>query len=251
LVFRFDDLYAIHNTIGLADRRRAGNAAAQKVMARAEKRARLIQAFPFVRSVNISGSLSKNYFDSSTDVDFFIITAPGRIWISRMMLTIFKKIFLLNNRKYFCINYYIDTAQLQIPDHNLFAATEIITLKNMSGVMWYQQFLEANQWVGNYFPNFEAPIAIANADAPPLLKRIAESVFGGKFGDLIDTLCFRTMRYFLKRKYSKIGQERFRVNMRAQKHSSKHHPQGFQFKVLEAFESGCVQFEQKHGINIS
>ena len=250
LIFKFDDLYAIHNTIGIADRRRAGNKAAQEIMSKAERRARLIHAFPFVRSVNISGSLSKNYFDTSTDVDYFIITAPDRIWVTRLMLTFFKKVFLLNSRKYFCINYYIDSTHLAIPDHNLFAATEIITLKNVSGADIYLEFLAQNNWVSSYFPNFEAPSGIPVSQDIPFFKRITEFIVKGRFGDNVDNMCFKVMRFFLQKKYHTLNAEKFNVNMRADKHSSKHHPQGFQFKVLEAFEAGCIQFGQKHGITI-
>lgn len=246
LIFKFDDLYSIHNSIGLADRRRCGNKGAIEAMPKAIKRAKLIQAFPFVRSVNISGSMSKNYFDADTDVDFFVITSKNRIWLTRLMLTFYKKVFLLNQRKYFCVNYFIDTQQFLIPDKNLFAATEIVTLKNVTGDKYYHQFLQENAWVSAYFPNFEIPILIAQNSRMPVFKRSMEKLLSGKFGDRIDDICFSLMQFFLRRKYRYLNETQFEVNMRGNKHASKHHPQGFQFKVLEAFNKGCHQFSQKH-----
>src|SRR4029453_8923510 len=88
----------------------------------------LIASFPYVRCVCISGSLSKKYFDDTTDIDFFVITKPGRLWVCRTFLILFKKLFLLNSKKYFCINYFIDSDNLEIPDQNIFTATELTTL---------------------------------------------------------------------------------------------------------------------------
>ena len=54
----------------------------------------IIKRCPFVRAVMVSGSLSKNNSDKTSDLDFFIITKPNRLWISRTLLMLFKKIFL-------------------------------------------------------------------------------------------------------------------------------------------------------------
>src|SRR3972149_5244541 len=72
----------------------------------------VIKLFPFVRAVMVTGSLSKNSSDKSSDLDFMIITAPGRLWIARTLLMLFKKIFLFNSYKYFCINYFVTTDNL-------------------------------------------------------------------------------------------------------------------------------------------
>src|SRR6185369_8068797 len=95
-------------------RRLAGETKAGKSLKIASRFSRLISLFPFVRGVCISGSLSKGYMDHETDIDYFIVTKPGRLWLSRSLLILFKKIFLLNSRKYFCLNYFIDDENLRI-----------------------------------------------------------------------------------------------------------------------------------------
>ena len=83
-----------------------------KVLVKAKAKARFISKFPFVAAVGVSGSLSKGYYDSDSDIDFFIITQHNRLWICRTLLMVYKKIFLLNSRKYFCPNYFISSEQL-------------------------------------------------------------------------------------------------------------------------------------------
>ena len=74
----------------------------------------LIYYHPFVKGILISGSLAKSSFSKKDDIDFFIIADPGRIWLCRVFLMMFKKIFLLNSKKYFCINYFIDSNSLYL-----------------------------------------------------------------------------------------------------------------------------------------
>ena len=74
---------------------------ANEIMPKAIKISRKIAKFPFVESVNLSGSLSKGYYDLEDDIDFFIITKPNRLWIARTLLILYKKVFLLNSKKHF------------------------------------------------------------------------------------------------------------------------------------------------------
>ncbi|HZV13653.1 MAG TPA: hypothetical protein VFA55_10605, partial [Candidatus Kapabacteria bacterium] len=92
---------------------------AQKLWKRADLVARFIAMFPFVRALFISGSLSKNAVGRRGDIDWFIITAPGRLWICKAALTLFRRVFLLNDRTYFCTNYFISEDALEIPDKNV------------------------------------------------------------------------------------------------------------------------------------
>lgn len=250
LIFKFGDYYSLKNDPSQIERRKNGNNTAAEILPKALKRSKFIYKFPFVRSVNISGSLSKNYFDESTDFDFFIITEKNRIWLCRLLLTLYKKIFLFNSRKYFCINYYIDTTDLLIPDKNLFSATEIITLKNQTGEAVYKDFMESNTWVQEYFPNYFPDYLFMEEKKMPGLKKFLESLFSGKIGNYFDDLSFKITTGFLKRKYRHLKKEEFNVNLRTKKNASKHHPQGFQFKVLNAFEEKCRDFDVKHHVGI-
>src|SRR5690606_3777846 len=102
-----------------------GNLMANKFSDIARKKAKLISQFPFVRGVMASGSLSKGYADEKSDIDFFIITIPNRLWIARTLLVLYKRIFLLNSHKFFCVNYFVDEKHLGIEEKNLFTATEL------------------------------------------------------------------------------------------------------------------------------
>ena len=106
--------------------------------------AHIIKRFPFVRGIFISGSLAKWNVSTQTDIDFFIITKRGRLWLTRSALIAFKKFFLLNSKKFFCLNYFITDDHLEIEDRNIFTAIEIASVKPIFNLELYLKFLEAN-----------------------------------------------------------------------------------------------------------
>ena len=71
-----------------------------------------MRLIPYVRGVFISGQLSRYIADQKSDIDYFIVTEPERLWIVRTLFVLFRRTFLLNNRKYFCTNYYVTTEKL-------------------------------------------------------------------------------------------------------------------------------------------
>lgn len=191
--------------------------------------------FPFVDAVCLSGSMSKGIMSKDGDLDYFIITKPGRLWIARTMLVAFKKIFLLNSHRYFCPNYFVDRTHLQIPDRNLFTATEILTLHPMVNQEAYKDFLSANNWTRKFLPSFSMN---KEADSPKqksnALKVFIEWIFSGILGEKLDNALFRITLKHWKRKFPAFNNETFDLRLRTRKTVSKHHPQGYQDKVLSA-----------------
>src|SRR5690606_6583885 len=143
-------------------------------------------------------------------------------------LILFKKIFLLNSKKYFCVNYFISRDALHIPDHNLFVASEIKTLMPVSNPALFNTFLESNAWVGEYLPNkLGYNTAFLNCRKRQRLHtRLLQSLLQNRLGDWLDECCFRLTYATWKRKYSDLALSDFELNFRSGRHVSKHHPRG-------------------------
>src|SRR5690606_39237482 len=90
LVHQSHSLYSIENSSQIFLKRIIGEELANEKMKEARKSASIISRFPFVKSVCISGSLSKGYADENSDIDFFIVTRTNRLWICRTILHLFK-----------------------------------------------------------------------------------------------------------------------------------------------------------------
>jgi hypothetical protein len=254
-VSRKDFFYHVKNDKmeALVERRIKGNKEAQRFLKIAKRVSKFISYFPFVRGICLSGSLSKGYADSDSDIDFFIITEPGRLWISRTMLILFKKIFLFNSHKYFCVNYFIDTNSLEIPDKNLFAATELLSIIPATNADLYEKLIQANSWIKEFYPNGtlktnKYPVLPANRG---FIKRMGEAIFSGKFGDKVDDKCFKATLSTWKRKFEHFNEQEFDLNLRTRKNVSKHHPNGFQLKVMKNFTDNVQRFEEKFNISLA
>lgn len=205
----------------------------------------IIRHFPFVRGIAISGSLSKGVMHQKGDIDYFIITHPGRLWICRSLLILFKKIFLLNSRKYFCVNYFVDENNLKIIDENIFTAVEVSFLAPVYNAPLFDRLKKENAWTLAYFPHFEHPLKLELKGGDPWLKPILEKLFPGKLADHFDLFLMKLTYKRWRKKFGHFNEEKLELTMRSNRGISKHHPKDFQNKVLEQYQQRLRQLELK------
>lgn len=208
----------------------------------------VIKRFPFVRCVMVTGTLSKNSSDHTSDLDFMIITAPKRLWVAKSLLMLFKKIFLFNSKKYFCINYCITEDSLEISERNIFTATEIATIKATYNENMMRKFVEANKWIKNTFPNYilndeslhTAGLKVSGRQS--MIQKIAEIFFSGKFGDNMDEwLMQRTIKHWL-RKFPHFNESERSHRLRSTPTESKAHPGSVQGKILSLYKEKLSKY---------
>jgi hypothetical protein len=247
-LYRFGEFYSLQPDEANVHKRLKGNKEAEKYLPAAQNMAGLISKFPFVRAVMASGSLSKNYMDENSDLDFFVVTAPDRLWVSRTLLVLYKRIFLRNSHKFFCANYFVDSEHLEIEEKNLFTATELATVIPLQGAEYYQQLLRKNQtWLLQYFPNFTPR---CSAEVPPaeagLLKKVMETTINIFFGGALERLFMRVTRRRWKNLYEgSYDAADFRIAFKTKKYASKNHPRNFQKKVMELYQQKLEDFAKK------
>lgn len=210
-----------------------------------EKYQKIIASFPFVRGIAVSGSLSKGIMHEDGDIDFFIITEPGRLWICRSLLVAYKKFRLLNSRKYFCLNYFVDTNNLEIRDKNIFTFMELFHLLPVfSEQNTLDDFFKANSWMEYYFPAFQVPV-INNVLSRDATKIRTEKLFAGKWGDMLEGFAHRLTLKRWRKKFAHFNSEKFELTMRSTIGVSKHHPRDFQSRVLLVYSDKLHQLLQR------
>lgn len=152
-----------------------------------------VASLPFVRAVAISGSLAHLNADDGAaagDLDLFVVTAPGRVWMVTVVALAVAR--LRGWRRRLCLNYVVSERTLAVPSTDLFTANQIVHLKPLSGEATYRRFLGANPFVGAHYPNFvpralePAPVAGGGAGTAlrvcltlvaPLLERVARGLY--------------------------------------------------------------------------
>ncbi len=206
----------------------------------ARKIAGFLSGFPFVKGVGVSGSLSKNYADDTADIDFFIITTANRLWIARSILHLFKKItFLFNRQHFFCMNYFIDEAELVIAEKNIYTATEIATLLPLRGSLVFEHFFVANSWTKEFLPNNYLRISSAREAKQNGFKSFVEWLLKGNIGNRLDNYLMRITAesWQQKTRNKKRNSRGVIMALHAEKHVSKPCPQNFQERLLAVYET--------------
>ncbi|MES2133977.1 MAG: nucleotidyltransferase domain-containing protein [Bacteroidota bacterium] len=227
-----------------------GNKGADGIMATAYKYSKKIASFPFVEGICLSGGLSKNYYDENGDIDFFIITKPGRLWICRTLLIVKFKLLPKHKKKYWCVNYFISSDNLAIPENNVFTGTELAYLIPTVNYNVYRNILQKNSWYKNRFPNKqELPDNNCISTPSTLTKKVIEKSLSGALGKWADDFLLRiTLRHWRK-KYPELNNEDFELQFRSRKDVCKRHTKGFQNIVLNKWEQ--KQHEYKKHLNIT
>ena len=238
LIYQFGEFYSMKNNKALIERRVKGNIEAEKFLHVARKKSMLISKFPFVRAVFASGSLSKGYMDEKSDIDFFIVTAPNRLWIARTLLVLYKRIFLFNSHKYFCVNYFVDEEDLEIEEKNLFTATELATVLPLYGAVQYENLQLANPWLKKFYPNFvlrntaDVPLGIVSSP-----KKLVESLINMFGGNAFERFCHkRTLARWQKLYMKDYSATDFKIAFKSKAYASKNHPSNFQKTITDLYE---------------
>jgi hypothetical protein len=204
----------------------------------------IIKCFPFVRAVFVSGDLSKNVTNRDSDVDFFIVTAPNRLWITRTLLILFKKVFLLNSKKFFCLNYFVSSDHLVLDERNVYVATEIAHLKPLFNSGLFFQYLHANDWINRFFPNFHITnLSLPRADEKrSLLQRFLELPFSFLPSDRIDRYLMRKMKIMWQKRYPEFDEETRNRIFRSTRNESRAYVGNFQAKILAIYDHKLRKF---------
>ena len=248
-IFKVGDFYSLQNNYTLAERRYKGNEKAAKMLKKAEKTASIISAFPFVKGVAVSGSLSKYFADDNADIDFFIITAANRLWISRTLLHIFKKFtFIFNMQDLFCMNYFVDEAEPCIIEKNIYTAIEIATILPLQGSNTFDVFYKVNSWTRIFFPNKYMDTSSTKEIRKTWYKFIAEKAFDNRFGNSLDNFLMKltAKRWASKTRLKKKNSKGYLMSMNTGKHFSKPNPEHFQKKLLQRYDNNLTEIYNRY-----
>jgi hypothetical protein len=236
----------------IVTRRETGNAGARRMMPVAAEYSRKIASFPFVEGVFLSGGLSKKYFAENSDIDYFIVTRPGRLWICRTLLILRYKMLPREKKKLWCVNYFVTSDSLRIPDVNRFTATEIAHLIPAVNFQLYEKMMAANAWFRDVLPNKQLFTASLLNGQPRrgIFSRLVAALLGGAVGALTDRMLLTLTRRRWKRKFPLLSPEEFEVRLRSRRDVCKRHTLGFQQIVLDSWKSRQADFESRFSISL-
>lgn len=248
LIFKLGEFYSLQNNYTIAQRRTKGNDKVDILLAKAKKVASLLSGFPFVRGVAVSGSLSKNLSDDTSNIDLFIITAGNRLWIARTIMQCFKKLsFLVTKQHFYRMNYFVDEDHVEIAEKNIYTATEIATLIPLQGSTAFEKFYSGNAWTKMFLPNKFLRVSSERSIKTSGIKWVIEKMLSNSFGNMLDNMLMKiaTKRWHkktLKREPNTRGKL---MEMVATKFCLKPDPKNFQNKFIDLYERKVFELLHK------
>ena len=156
----------------------------------AHRWAYLTGCLPFVRMVSITGALAVNNSPPDDDIDFLIVTAPRRVWLTRALAVGLVYLARVLDRVVLCPNYVLAETALAQERRNIFSAHDLAQMVPLVGHAVYTQMRVANQWSAQYLPQAQQPLRHEPELAPRglalWLKHLGEWLLSGALGDALE-----------------------------------------------------------------
>ncbi|HWQ12071.1 MAG TPA: hypothetical protein VNL77_04690 [Roseiflexaceae bacterium] len=153
----------------VATRRRRA-AVAQRLWPRALRYGRAIAALPFVRMVALTGALAVDNVEDGADIDYLVVTEPGRLWLCRLLAIALVRAVALRG-DVICPNYFLAATALALDDRGLYAAHELAQMVPIAGIATYCHMRRLNVWADGLLPNAAGPPRAVLAEPGPRRAR--------------------------------------------------------------------------------
>jgi hypothetical protein len=222
---------------GYAEERREKELRAARMMSIARVMAKIICMFPYVRGVFLSGELSKGIASKKSDIDFVIVTKERRLWLARTLLILFKKVFLLNRKRFFCVNQLITEDHLRVEIRNVYSATEVATLLPLENDAMFSRYMHANFWITQFFPNWRIDESLLRTDREDTntVRSVLEWIIPDSIADDLDRWFMLKWQRLWKMRYPDLDDEERNRKFQCSEYLSTAYGEDYQEPVLDAF----------------
>lgn len=143
----------------------------------AEGWGRRIGRVPFVRMVAVTGGLAVDSVADHDDIDYFIVTRPGRLWLTRLMIIALGRLAARHDIE-LCPNYLVSDIAIEMSDQKIYVARELAQMVVIVGDDLCQEVRAKNRWMFDLLPNatVEGDRSHLSSIEPSTAQRLAERV---------------------------------------------------------------------------
>lgn len=174
---------------GLIERRREREALCRPRWEAARRYAAALRRIPFVRALAVCGSQAMENGGPDGDVDFFCITAPGRLWLAQAAAMALRHL-LPRGGVELCPNYFVSEDGPPLRERGLYQAHEVLQVVPLFGGPACRAFQQANGWARELLPGWDVATRHTRLQELPVpaATRGLERLLSGGLGGLLDRL---------------------------------------------------------------
>lgn len=169
----------------------------------ARRAVKWFRSIPYIRAIFVCNTVGAGEAKEGSDIDFFIVTAPDRVWLVRFFSNLTLRLLGLRTfgdkiKDRVCLSFFIDSHNLSLSNlrvaeddiylaHWLYRLAPLYDPENI-----YEKLLSANQWTKRFLPNtgrlYPAGHALAVRDSflSRIWKKSWEIIWRGAYGNLIE-----------------------------------------------------------------
>jgi hypothetical protein len=181
--------FVIRDRTGLGPLREERRRHATALWGAARRWGGFIGGLPFVRMVAVTGALAMDNAPADDDIDLLIVTAPGRVWLTRALAVALVRVGRLCGVG-LCPNYVLSQSALAQEQQNLFIAHDLAQMTPLVGHAVYAEMRAANLWAEAFLPHARQPLRSEPDLAPHgwrrTLKQLGERLLSGRLGDALE-----------------------------------------------------------------
>jgi len=142
----------------------ANQAEIEKRWERINKYYWLLSLVPFIEQLSVINSLALGNATAESDIDFFVVTKPRRLYFVRTLIILIFRTFGIYKTKnkikdQFCFGFYVtidglDLSGALIPGEDPHFAFWFASFVPLFGKRQYERLVAKNRWIYDYCPNF-------------------------------------------------------------------------------------------------
>jgi len=187
----------------VVEKRRERLVCSELFLKKAYKAVKYIRNIPFLKAIFVCNSVGREVASSKSDIDFFIITLPNRIWLVRFFTNFILRFFGL--RTYgnheagkICLSFYVDLNHLDLASycvqkddiHFAYWMHQMLPVYDPENL--YTKFIHNNFWTKEFLPNIKSmgkcigEPQTKNTRIGTLWKKIWEKMWTGMYGDILE-----------------------------------------------------------------
>lgn len=157
----------------------------------------LFRLCPFLRMVAVCNNLSFGSVNEGSDIDIFVVSKNGRLFTSRIFITVFLHLFGLrrHGKKVvgrFCLSFFVDDSFMNLSsiaiDYDVYLAYWVRSLKPIVDDGVSVEFLYENLWAKKFFDDSEDFLIDSSraSVSGSFVSRGFERFLSSSFGDYVE-----------------------------------------------------------------